>query len=84
MNMDSFFTISEKFRSFDDLRAKVSRYEKETFVKLWKRDSRTVQAAKKRMTKHLSNDIKYYEVTYACIHGGKKFKPRGKGQRQTS
>ena len=25
-----------------------------------------------------------YELTYACIHGGKKFKPRGKGARQTS
>ena len=78
------FHISDQFKGFQSLEKKKSSYETENFVKLWKRDSRSIGAAQGRVKRKLREEIKYYEITYACIHGGKKFKPRGKGARQTS
>ena len=45
-------------------------------VKLWKCDCRTTNAAQKRVNKALSESLKYYKVTFCCMHGGKKFKDR--------
>ena len=78
------FHISEQLKSFQSLQEKISSYETENFVKLWIRDSRSIGATQGRVKRKLSEEIRYYELTYACIHGGKKFKPRGKGARQTS
>ena len=78
------FHVSEQFKSFQFLQEKISSYETENFVKLWIRDSRSIGAAQGRVKRKLREEIRYYELTYACIHGGKKFKPRGKGARKTS
>ena len=78
------FHISEQLKSFQSLQEKISSYETENFVKLWIRDSRSIGAAQGRVKRKLSEEIRYYELTCPCIHGGKKFKPRGKGARQTS
>ena len=77
------FSVGEVFTSYDDLQTKVSLFEKQTFVKLWKRDSRSVEAASKRLNRALSDKLKYYEVTFCCIHGGKKFKAKGEGIHST-
>ena len=55
---------------FDELEAKVKAYECAKFVKFWKRDA---QATKKRVTKFLKPELKYYELKYCCIHGGQAF-----------
>ena len=68
-----YFCVGETFRSYKGLEEKVKLYEQRSYCKLWKRDSRTVEAARKRMSSHLADDIRYYEVTYGCIHGGRKF-----------
>ncbi len=47
------------------------------FMKFWKRDSRTVEAAKRCVTRYLR--CIYYEVTFCCINGGQKFKSSGEG-----
>ena len=78
------FHISEQFKSFQSLQEKISSYETENFVKLWIRDSRSICAAQGRVKRKLTEEIRYYKLMYACIHGGKKFKPCGKGARQTS
>ena len=62
---------------------KIKRYEVATYTQWWKRDSRTVEAARKRLSRHLSDSILYYEVGFRCIHGGRKFKARGEGKRAT-
>jgi len=43
----------------------------------YKRDSRTVEAAKKRLTRNLSDTLVYYQVRYCCKHRGKNFKHCG-------
>ena len=77
------FCVRERFKSFQQLEEKIQQYEQQHFVKFWKRDCRTVQAAQKRVNRPLSEHIKYYEVTFCCIHGGKKFKARGEGKRSS-
>ena len=79
------FQISEQFKSFQSLQEKISSYETENFIKLWTRDSRSISAAQGRMRRKLSEEIRCYELmSYACIHSDKRFKPRGKGARETS
>ena len=68
------FFVGQQFRSFEDFQRHLKLYESQHFVQFWCRDSRTIQAAQKRLNRHLSDEIKYYELTYRCIHGGKKFK----------
>ncbi len=78
-SMAAQFSVGETFESFEQL------FKKENFVELWKRDTRTIAAARKRgVDRPLSPCLKYYEVKYCCVHGGQAFKPRGQGQRCTS
>ena len=77
------FSVGDIFPAFEQLEAKIKSYEEQNYVKFWKRDCRTIEAARKRVNRSLSDNIKYYEVTYCCIHGGKKFKARGEGKRSS-
>ena len=77
------FKIGERFKSFEELDTKLTNYEKATSTKFWIRDARTVGAAMKRTTRTLSKAIKYYQIGYRCIHGGRKFVPQGEGKRST-
>ena len=47
------------------------------------RDSHFLEAAKGVSNKTFNPRIKYYDVTYRCIRGGKNFKPRGTGKKET-
>ena len=78
------FSVGQQFSSFSDVAKAIQDYENLTYCKLWIRDSRSVEAGRKRMSRYLSDTIKYYEITYCCIHGGKKFTARGEGKRSTS
>ncbi len=78
------FTVGESFKSFDELETKIKQYEMNNFVQLWKRDTRKIEAAQKRLNRILSKKIKYYEIVYCCIHDGRMFKSIGEGKRSTS
>ena len=78
------FYVGQQFSKFEDLEQHLKVYEQQQFVKFWRRDSRTIEAAQKRVNKPIRDQLKYYEITYNCIHGGKKFKTRGEGKRCTS
>lgn len=81
---DVTFTVGELFESYDQLERKLEEYQRKKFVQFWKRDTRTIEAARKRLDKPLKTDLRYYEVKFCCIHGGQTFKPKGKGRRNTS
>lgn len=79
------FSVGEKFSSFKAFQGKLDRYQRETNSQWYRRDSRSVEAYKKRFPNRTFNvDIKFAELTYACVCGGKKFKTRGSGQRSQS
>ena len=71
--MDS--SIGDTFNSFEELDEKIKTFEKNAFVKLWRRDSRTIERALRIAPKRQFNEaLKYTAVTYNCIHGGRKIK----------
>ena len=47
--------------NFESLKDKILLYEKERFVKLWVRDSRSIEVAKERVKHYLSDNIIYYD-----------------------
>ena len=62
-----------KFLTFDDLSKCLEQFQKTQNVQLWVRDSRTVTAAAKRARrKSLNPNLKYAELTYSCVFGGRR------------
>ena len=43
------FTVGETFPTFNDLEKKVKLYEEKHFMKFWKREARTIAAARERI-----------------------------------
>ena len=73
------FCLGEHFTPYDDIKEKMKKYEEENFVNLWVRDLRTIEAA--RVKKNYNLTIQFYEVRYACKHGGRNFKSESTGER---
>ena len=66
-----------EFKSFAELCDKVSEFERAGCVQLYIRRSRLIISAAKRSSSKNSDyneNLKYDEIEYACIHGGKNFK----------
>lgn len=75
------FTLGETFSSYEQLQAKIKLYE---CIQLSHRDSRTLEAARKRAPNRVegaNKNLKYYTIHMVCVFGGKKYKNRGTGQR---
>ena len=70
------------------MRKKVDAYCRRNYVDLYRRDSRSLDAAVKQKRnsadKVKNRDLKFYELKYSCIHGGRNYKGRGKGIRDSS
>ena len=78
------FSRGELFPSMLEFERKKDVYCNENFIVLYKRDSRTIDNAKKRgsiKTTIVNPALMYYEIHYSCVHGGKKYESRSKGQR---
>jgi len=74
--------VGREFADFSSLSAAVALFESNNFVQLYTRDSRTVEADVRRNTRKTYNSaIKYANITFACVHGGKAFKSESKGAR---
>ena len=75
--------IGKKFEDFSAFESAIERYQNAEYVQFWKRDSRTISAAQSRLPKKTLNPrLKYYEVSFHCIQGGKTFKSNSKGMRE--
>ena len=74
--------LGKKFSSYNELQQWIDTYQSENFVQLYVSDSRTIAAAQKRLPKRqLKAELKYYQLTYACVHGGRKYKSKCSGVR---
>ena len=82
------FRIGEKFTSYSDIESRINTYSKQHYVDFYKRSTRSLASAVRSKkisaeTAKKNESLKYYELDVACIHGGKNFKSRGKGARET-
>ena len=74
--------VGEEFSSFDELNQRIIHFETKSFVQLYVRRSRSLEATRKRATKKdFPEQLKFGELDYHCIHGGKKFKSQSTGKR---
>ena len=78
------FVVGKQYQTFEEFENAISLYQKINGTQFWRRDARTVASAGNRVKRPLSTDIKYYDVRYCCIHGGKSFKKQGDGVRKTT
>ena len=70
--------VGQLFSDYKDTESLVKSFEDTNFVQLYKKESRTIAAARKRCpNKNFSEKIKYSEIAFACIHNG-KYKPNTK------
>lgn len=77
--------VGSKFYTFDDLSRRLEEFQQIEQVQLWVRDSRTVVAAAKRARrKSLNPALKYAELTYSCVFGGRRPSDQTKTHNQTS
>lgn len=53
------FVVGEKFSTFQELKAKFDTYKEKNFVDVYVRDSRTVKASQKRLTKIIKPELQY-------------------------
>ena len=71
----------QKFEDFAAFESFFMRYQNAENVQFYRRDSRSVDKAQPRLEKKLNTKIKYYEVKYHCIYGGKKHISKTTGAR---
>ena len=56
--MNVSFSVGDIFSSFDELDLKLKRFERTSCMQFWKRDARTIEAAKKRVERLLKPELK--------------------------
>lgn len=75
--------IGQTFEDYSVFESAIQRYQNTEYVQFWKRDSRTISAAQKKLSKKTLNPrLKYYEISYHCIQGGRQFKSTSTGKRE--
>ena len=75
------FAVGDTFSSYDDLKKKLAEFDS---VQLTQRDSRTLEAAARRVPKRVKNAntaLVYYSISFSCVFGGKKYNNKGSGKR---
>ncbi|XP_042892026.1 uncharacterized protein LOC122266373 [Penaeus japonicus] len=73
--------VGDAFSSIEELDEVISRLEQAQNTTYWKRDARTIEAAAKRVKKPLNPALKYYQVVWACVKGGRAYKSKSTGLR---
>ena len=76
--------VGDSFQSFSELEEMLQAFKARKYVEFWRKDARTIKEVQNRLNRTINPSLKYYELKYCCIHGGRAFKPKGKGVRHTS
>ena len=65
------FVVGKLFDTCTEIQGVIKTFEVNSSVKLYKKESRTIKAARKRCpNKNFKEDLKYSEIAWACIHNG--------------
>ena len=69
---ENIFYVGQRFSSLDELERIKSKYEDDNFCELWKKDVRTLAAARKRVPKRIAianPSLYYYSLLLSCKFG---------------
>ena len=78
------FAIGERFSSYEELKAKITAYENARSTQLCHSDSRTLEAARKRVPRKVERakkDLVYYQINLSCVFGGRGYRCKSSGTR---
>ncbi|XP_066266550.1 zinc finger SWIM domain-containing protein 3-like [Branchiostoma lanceolatum] len=74
--------VGATFDSYAEVQFAIHAYQTRNFVQLYIRDSRTFcNAARRAANKNVNPWLKYKEINFACVHGGRKYKSHSSGVR---
>ena len=76
------FSVGQTFESYSNLDEKIGQFEEQNFVKLAKSDCRKIKASAKTTERQINEGLVYSDLKYSCIHGGKAYNSKSKGERQ--
>ncbi|XP_031330058.1 uncharacterized protein LOC116161019 [Photinus pyralis] len=79
--MPRMLKVGDRFTSFADAKKAIAELGDNTYTTFWKRDARTIASSK--IARQIKSSLIYYQLVYACNHGGRKFKSSGKKIRQS-
>ena len=80
--MAQMLNLGKKFEDFSSLEIAIQQYQKEENVQFFRRSPRTIEKVQPRMPDKKLERLKYYEISFHCIRGGKNFKSRNTGMRE--
>ncbi|ENN78623.1 hypothetical protein D910_02668 [Dendroctonus ponderosae] len=72
--------VGDQFSSFAEFKEKLDDTSRENLVRFSKRDSRTLEAAKRKVKRPMNPELEFYHLRYACFYSQKN-RPRGTGKR---
>ncbi|KAK1805685.1 hypothetical protein P4O66_019243, partial [Electrophorus voltai] len=64
--------VGDEFPTFEEAERAVYNLARAEGSAFWRRDSRTVRAASKRVKTPINPLLRFYQVTWACLKGGRK------------
>lgn len=77
--------LNEHFYSYLELEQRIEEFQKLSYSYFYKRDCVTIDKCRKRgVKKYINPKLQYYRLKYCCINGGKNFKSKGTGERESS
>lgn len=76
--------VGDEFTTFTQFKEVLDEYSAEKTVSTYISDSIKIATAQKRgLKKTISADLIYYSIKFGCVKGGRNFKTRGEGLRDT-
>lgn len=77
MAADLELSVGDVFDDFGSLKWAVELFEKSQKSNYWIRDCRTIEAAQKKGIKRpMKESLVYYNLTWACVKGGRSYDER--------
>ena len=68
---------------FEELEKAIKAYEEENYTTLYRRSSRTINAARKRAPhRHFVDKLVYYKMDLVCVHGGREYISKSQEKRR--
>lgn len=74
--------MGREFSSYEELSLCIKKWEEESYVTLYTRSSRGLEAARRRAPRRtFAEALKFSELDYACVHGGREYKSKSSQKR---
>ncbi|KAB0801903.1 hypothetical protein PPYR_04089 [Photinus pyralis] len=78
INIPLGINLNDEFETYEEFDQLLKESAHRHYLQFWKRDCRTVEGAKKKTDRYINPNIKYYQLKYSCVQGGRVFRRKNK------